>query len=330
MKKIALFAFAGIVLLLAGCAPAAQSSETFAMDTVISQTVYARDNSILIQNYDTIRALEDSMSKTLEGSDVFRLNHAGGQDVVFSSAQTAQALTGCLELARQTGGAFNPALGGVVDAWGFGTENASVPEQSQLERLLAEAEYTQVRIDGDAVNAGKAQIDLGGAAKGYALDALKITMDEAGVENALVAVGGSVYARGGKPDGSWKVGVRDPLGSTADFLAILELADSCVSTSGSYERGFTEGGVYYHHIIDPQTGYPVQNGLISVSVVDESGLKTDVYSTALFVMGLEQGLEFANSNSIDALFITEDKKIYMTDGFQYEFELINKDYQIEG
>ena len=299
------------------------------MATIVSQTVYAPSGDILARNYDTVRVLENSLSKTLPGSDIYRLNHEGGT-VVFSSADTARVLESCLFYAEQTGGAYDPALGRVAEAWGIGGENPRVPSEEELQKLLAASGYEKLRIDGDTANAGGAWADLGGAAKGYALDAIKANLAEEGVTDALIAVGGSVYARGKKAGAAWKVGIRDPFSGAADYLATVELTDLCISTSGSYERGFTQDGTYYHHILDPKTGYPVQNGLVSVSVINENGLLTDIYSTALFVMGLEAGMKHAEEHGIDALFVTEEKKIYRTDGFDYAFTLVGEGYRIEG
>jgi thiamine biosynthesis lipoprotein len=191
------------------------------------------------------------------------------------------------------------------------------------------SDYTKIDVqDGSLVNANGAMLDLGGVVKGYALDSLKDNLDLMDAGPALVSLGGSIYARGTKPDGApWTIGVRDPFGSDTDYMGTLELSDMCISTSGSYERGFTADGVYYHHIIDPATGYPVDNGLVSVSVMDESGIETDLYSTALFVMGAEKGVEFAREHEISALFITGDKKLYKTGAFADDFQLTDEGYE---
>ncbi len=311
-------------IFLFACAPKPQTSESFAMDTVVAQTVYAEDTSVISQNNQTLHQIENAMSKTLENSDVFALNQNGETEI---SAETAYVLSLCLAEARKTGGAFDPALGAVIELWKFGTESAHVPDTTQLKDALARSGYSNVTVNGSNIQTGGAQLDLGGAAKGYALDALRQNLEEANVSSALVAVGGSIYARGAKPDGSaWKVGIRDPYASAADYIATVDLENTCISTSGIYERGFEENGVWYHHIIDPQTGYPVDNGLISVSIIDKNGLLTDIYSTALFVMGPVDGPEFASENGIDAIFITENKEILLTDGFDHNFELKDKSY----
>ncbi len=322
--KRAFVALVACALFLAGCAPVPVTSESYAMNTICTQTLYAEAGALQVNDI-RINELERTLSKTMEGSDVWLLNHEGGASV---QTDTEAVLARSLELAKQTGGAFDPAIGALIDAWGFGTGEERVPSAQEITALLQKPDYTAVSMNGDEVQTGGAQIDLGGSAKGYALDALRSELDRQGISSGLVSLGGSIYARGKKPNGDeWRVGIRDPLGSEADYVATLELVDECISTSGAYERGFEADGKYYHHIIDPKTGYPAQSGLLSVSVVGERGIDTDIYSTALFVMGLNAGKAFAEQNSINAIFITEDKRIIATDGFGRDFTVKGGAYE---
>ncbi len=324
MKRVFALMCVLAALFCSACAPTPVSTETYAMNTICTQTLYA-DEAVAQANNASINELERLLSKTIEGSDLWRLNHEGRANV---SQDTANVLTRSLELAEKTGGAFDPAIGALMDAWGFGTGAERVPTAEEIAVLLQNPSYEAVSMDGNSVDAGGAEIDLGGSAKGYALDALRQNMETEGVSAGLVSLGGSIYARGKKPDGSaWRVGIRDPLGSEADYVATLELVDECISTSGAYERGFEADGKYYHHIIDPKTGYPAQSGLLSVSVVGERGVDTDIYSTALFVMGLERGKAFAEQNGVDAVFITEDKQIITTAGFGRGFTVKDSAYE---
>ncbi len=328
MKRFVFAALAACFLFLCACAPPAQTSETFAMDTIITQMVYAENDSILKENEQLLRDIENKMSKTIETSDIGRLN-AGGETEL--ATQTADVLKTSLEAARDTNGAFSPALGSVMAAWGFGTENTRVPSSEELQALLAVADYRRVTLDGTTADAGGTTIDLGGAVKGYALDRLALNFSQNDVSSAIISLGGSIYATGKKPDGgSYKIGIRDPEGSENDYMAVLTLDTKFVSTSGTYERGFVENGKYYHHIIDPKTGAPVENGLAAVSVVCDSGILSDIYSTALFVMGPEAGVPFAEQHGVDALFLTDDKKIITTDGFaqKYGLEIKNGAYTL--
>jgi thiamine biosynthesis lipoprotein len=309
------------VLFAAGCSIEAQSGESYVMNTICAQTVYGENaRSVIAANNRLLSEIEGAMSRTMEGSDVYRVNHADG--AVDVAPETLHVLSVAGEVERITGGAYNPRLGALAEAWNFGTGEERVPGGEAALALAERARGSAAAVDGTSVTLESALLDLGGCVKGYALDALRESMDEQNVRSALVSVGGSIYARGVKPDGRrWSVGIRDPLGGAVDYVSALTLEDECVSTSGAYERGFERDGVYYHHILDPMTGYPVQSGLLSVSIVDRNGLLTDLYSTALFVMGLEDGMALAVEQGIDAVFITEDRQIVTTPGFGRDFTI---------
>ena len=175
-----------------------------------------------------------------------------------------------------------------------------------------------------------ALFELGGAVKGYALDRIAENLQQNNIESAVISLGGSIYAKGTKPDGSsYKIGIRDPYSGENDYMGTILLEGKFVSTSGIYERGFEKDGVWYHHIIDPKTGYPADNGIESVTVVADSGILSDIYSTALFVMGVETGIEFAQQNGLDVLYLTKNKEIVTTDGFRekYDFKVKNTNYR---
>lgn len=330
MKRwIALAACAFIFL--AGCSSGTPVSHTnFVMDTFFTQT-YTGGESLAEENDRIVSGIEEEMSKMLEGSDVYDLNKDGTCKV---SADTLDVLRTALDIAAQTKGAFDPALNPVIELWGIGErETDTVPAQSEIDALLPLTDYRDVTVDSDGTvrlipGAG---IDLGGIAKGYALDRVAENMRKNGVSSALIDLGGSIAAVGGKADGTrYKIGVRDPLGEANAYIATVELKDVFTSTSGVYERYFIKDGVRYHHIIDPKTGWPAESGLYSCMIVSGSGILSDAYSTALFVMGAQDGLKFAEENGIDALFVTEDKKIMMTDGFaqKYSFELVADGYEV--
>ncbi len=229
------------------------------MDTVFEQTVYADTVLVTSSNAALVSEIEGLMSKTIPTSDIYRVNHSMGHDVEVD-AQTAKVVGACLAAAEKTGGAFSPATGDLMQLWGFGTEAENVPRRESIENAVARSDYKQVEVrDGGIINSGTAMLDLGGAVKGYTLDALRDNLDLMDAGPALINAGGSIYARGTKPDGeNWKIGIRDPFGSAADYIGTMPLEDMCISTSGSYERGFTENGKYYHHILDPSTGYPAK------------------------------------------------------------------------
>ena len=312
------------LLALAGCQKAPEPVEftTFAMDTVMNFTLYGEKK----QTADTVKpllaggvsALDKILSATEEGSDIARLNRRGTGGV---GAETAEVLAKALELCEATGGALDITAYPAVKAWGFTQEEHRVPSPAELEALAEKIDYAAVKLEGGAVSLPEGvEMDLGAVAKGWAGDLLAEAVRANGISSALLDLGQSTIAAvGAKPDGSpWRVGVVDPARPGACF-AVVELEDMAMGTSGGYQRYFEQDGEIYWHILDPDTAAPARSGLASVTVVAPSALLCDGLSTALFVMGLEEGAQFWRDHpelEFDALFITEEGQILCTAGLE--------------
>jgi len=224
-------------------------------------------------------------------------------------------------MAKQTDGALDPTIYPVLTAWGFTTGERQVPAQEQLDELLPLVDHENVLISDGAVTlpAGMA-LDLGAVTKGYTGDRVAELLRQRGIRSALISLGGNVQVVGGKPDGtSWRVGVRDPF--SEGNLGVLSLRDEAAVTSGGYQNYFYgEDGRVYWHILDPKTGCPARSGLASVTVVASRGALCDALSTVLFVMGLEDGLDYWRaSRAFEAVFVTEEWQIYLTSGLADRF-----------
>ena len=330
MRRSALCGLLAGLCLLAGCerAPEPRQFTTFAMDTVMSFTLCGTEGQTMDQVQSLLAgeaaALDRLLSATREDSDVSRINRAQGSPVTVAG-DTAAVLEGALELCALTGGALDITAYPALRAWGFTQEAHRVPAPEELEALAAAIDYTAVELEGDRVTlpAGM-ELDLGAAAKGWAGDRLAERVRGNGVPSALLDLGQStIVAVGAKPDGSpWRVGIRDPRGE--DFFAVLELEDQAVGTSGGYQRYFEADGAVYWHILDPETAAPARSGLASVTVVSPSALVCDGLSTALFVMGLEEGARFWRDHpelEFEAVFVTQEGEIYRTAGLEGRFSL---------
>ncbi len=303
------------LLPLCGCA-AQEKTETFtAMDTVMTLTVYGGGNALDDAKV-LILGLEAELSVTAEGSAIRRLNEEGELELC---EDAAALVSEALALCAETDGALDITVYPVVRAWGFTTGDYRVPTEEELSALLPLVDHSAVKMSGSTVTlpAG-AMIDLGAVAKGYASDRAAALLREKGVKSAILNLGGNVYALGSKPDGSaWRVGVADPFGEGGTYSLVLSVTDMAVVTSGGYQRYFEQDGVIYRHIIDPETGHPVDNGLASVTIVCEEGLKADALSTALYVMGYEKAVEYwKNHGGFDAVFILNDASIHITEGLE--------------
>ncbi len=297
--------------------------EFFAMDTYMTFTAYGdgADRS-LQQAEQEIQRLENEWSVTDEDSEIYKVNHSGGETVTLSD-DTAQIVQFALDMAKETEGALEPTIYPVLTAWGFTTEENRIPGSEELQNLLEQVGYEKVELDGNQIQLQPGmELDLGAVGKGYAGDLAAQLLREDGISSALLNIGGNIQAVGSRPDGTdWRLGIRSPYGEGE--LGVLEISDCAVVTSGNYERYFVgEDGRTYGHIIDPETGYPADNGLASVTILAEEGKKGDALSTSMFVKGLEGALNYWRDHpDFDMIAVTEDGEIYLTEGIEEKFTL---------
>lgn len=310
-----------VCLAFCGCAQK-QTSSSFVMNTVFNQTVYG-SKEILRENEQIAAEIENEFSRTKENTEIYNLN--ANKEAVLSE-NTLYVLKYALEVSKETDGALDVTLGGVSDLWDI-QNGGYVPTNEEINSLLQNCGSENIKINGDKVTVlSDCTVDLGAVVKGYALDRLAENIRTNGA-SGIVDLGGSIAVVGSKSFGDFSVGIKDPF-DTSQIAAKIKGSDVFISTSGIYERYFEQNGKRYHHILDPKTGKPVENGTMSVTVINESGIATDAYSTALFVMGAEKGIKFANEKGIDALFINSDKKVYATKGFSEKYSLeLGEEYE---
>ncbi|MEA4919945.1 MAG: FAD:protein FMN transferase [Clostridiaceae bacterium] len=295
-------------------------SETFmAMDTVMEITAYGADSSLMEAAKGRIKELEGLFSVTDENSEIYDLNQTGSAEL---SPDTLTLVTKALDICRETDGAVDITIYPVVKAWGFTTGNYRIPDSDELKNLLENVRYEDVAISGNIVTIPQGtQVDLGSVAKGYTGDVISVLLKDGGVTSALLDLGGNIQAVGSRPDGSaWRVAVQNPKGE--GYVGVLSVSDKAVITSGGYERYFEDdNGNTYWHILDPKTGSPAQNGLISVTIVGDEGVVCDGLSTALFVIGLDKASAlWREQGGFEAVLVSEDGRVYITEGLEDCFE----------
>lgn len=303
----------------------------FAMDTVMTFRVYGEQELLsLITN--EINSLENTLSVTREGSDVWNINHAGGETVAVDMS-TFELLMLAKELGEKADGALDVTMYPVVKAWGFATKGVDdpgeaehrVPPAEELSELLEHVDYRKVAVqDGTVTLPADMELDLGAIAKGYAGERAADLLRENGVTSALLNMGGNVQSVGSKPDGTpWRIGIQDPAGDTGAYLGVLQLVDQAAVTSGGYQRYFEEDGVRYWHIMDPATGAPARSGLTQVTIVGDKGGLCDGLSTALFVLGREKALDYWRTyGGFEAILVDEDNRVWITAGLKDSFALV--------
>ena len=308
------------LLLLTSCAGSAakpQSKDIFAMDTYMFVKVWSSDTSLPDRAEAEISRLEHLFSVNIADSDISRINTAQGQAVTVSP-DTAAVMAEGLHIAQESSGALDMSIYPVSKLWGFTQTEQHVPEADALQKALDLVDYTQIQLDGASVRVPDGmQLDLGALAKGYTGDRVMELFRESGAESAMISLGGNVQTLGTKPDGSlWTVGIDNPF-SPNEVLCSIRVGTCAVITSGNYQRYFEENGRRYHHIFDPETGFPAENGLVSVTVVGESGLTSDALSTALFAEGKEKAVaHWRKRQDFGMILITDEPVIYYTPGLE--------------
>jgi len=278
---------------LTGCAPSRGTEPVIEtrllLDTYCTITVYGANAAALLDEaFDMCAEYEALFSITLEGSDVWRVNHAGGSPVNVAP-QTAELIRLGLEYGAYSRGLFDITIGRVSRLWDF-SGDTSIPSADELGAAVLTVDYTRVDIDGNTVSLRnpEAWIDLGGIAKGYIAGKIADFLIEGGAKGAVIDLGGDVAIAGEKPDGKpWRLGVRQPYSDRGELMGVIEAGEASVVTSGIYERQFEENGVLYHHIIDPSTGFPVITDIISATVVASSSTAGDALSTIALLAGSE-------------------------------------------
>ena len=318
MKRFACLLLAILMLLsLAACGKTAEpeKQELFAMDTYMSLAAYGDGaREALAAAAREINRLERELSRTIETSDVYKLN-AGVTATV--GDETAALLRRAVEYSEITGGLFDVTVAPLVTLWGITSDSPHIPSQSEIDSLLPTVGSGHIHLDGNSAMLDEGcAVDLGGIAKGYASDRVAQVLAQYGVTGAAVSLGGNVYVCGQKPDGAlWSVAVQDPKDTSA-YAMTLELTDTFAVTSGGYQRFFTgEDGTVYQHILDPRTGKPAVTDILSVTVVAGNGTIADAYSTALYVMGEEAACDFwRQRGGFDMVLITADGRVLYTPG----------------
>jgi len=279
-----------------------------------------------------LREIDGMMNMWDDESVLSALNARAGSGLVRTTPEIIEALTRGLELAECTGGRYDPTVGPLVKLWGVGTQRARVPTDTGIAVALALVDWRNVKLNTAASTVELASpgmvLDFGSMAKGYGAREAGRILAKRGVRSALVDVGGCVVAVGAHPSGKpWKIGVQDPSGSRgSEIIGYFVGRDISVATSGIYERTFEEGGRAYHHIMDTSTGRPVENELLSVSVVVDRSLNSDGPPLALLALGTDAGIELADRLGLVAIFLRKDGRIAVSIAAKEVFILTSNKY----
>ncbi|MHC1748375.1 MAG: FAD:protein FMN transferase [Cellulosilyticaceae bacterium] len=308
------------------------------LGTVITVKAYGDNATAAVEEaFNRVTEIENHMSPSIVESDVSKINQMAGVKPVKVNADTFFVIEKALAYAKLSNGAFDPAIGNIIKLWGIGTDHAKIPTDAELAPYIKQSLYHHIVLNKDTseiyLDDAKAQIDLGAIAKGYSGDEMKRILTEHGITSALLNLGGNVLSMGTKPnDKDWVVGLQDPLASDrGTYIGKMVAPNKTIVTSGNYERYFVKDNVRYHHIIDANTGFPSNNGVISATIITDTSIDADALSTSVYILGKDKGLALVESlDNVEAIFITQDKQIFASSGITDElFTLTSKEYTYE-
>lgn len=342
-KKNIFFVFFVAVLSLVGCAGEEKAvlmeepaeRKEFMMGTYVIVQVYDEGKEAAIDlAFDRIKELEEKITVNEDGTELYKVNQNAGKASVKVSDDLFELLERAAEYSESPDDGFDYTIGPIVDLWRIGYDDARLPSQDEIDAVLSLVEHESVQLNAEEksvyLEKPGMSIDLGAIAKGYIADeAMQVLIDE-GVTVGMVDLGGNLVIRGDSPkreEGGWNVGVQDPFSTRGEIAGFLNLKDRSIVTSGIYERYLEVDGVQYHHLLNPETGYPFDNDIAGVTIISEKSIDGDALSTGVFSLGLEAGLDYVNGlDEIEAIFITRDRDLYTSDGVTDSFNLSNTEF----
>lgn len=330
-KKIYILLFITLILFTTSCNSLTTNSQPisktdFYFDTVISITIYEKDKEYLIDEcFNICKEHENIFSKTIKDSDISKINNSKGTPTNISP-DTFQLITRGLNYSSLTNGVFDITIGSISELWDF-SDNTNLPSEKEISKYINTVDYNLIYLDNNniSINNTDTKIDVGGIAKGYIADKLKEYLLKNDITSGIIDLGGNILLIGSKPDNSnYNIGIAKPFSKTNETIAIVRTCDKSIVTSGNYQRYFYNNDTLYHHILDPHTGYPVDNELNSVTIISDNSIDGDALSTSCFVLGLNDGLELIEKlEGIEAIFVDNKNNITLSSGLTMKDNVIS-------
>lgn len=306
------------LLLLSGCnsSPVNKfvSKNGIFFDTLISIKIWGtNDSSLLDDCFELCAKYENKFSRTLPNSEISKINQSGGTPIEVSD-ETIKLIQKGLHYSKLSNGSFDITIAPLSNIWDFKNNTGIIPSKNSIEEAKKHVNYKNIIISGNTIQLldPHSALDLGGIAKGYIADRLKDFLIKNQVKHAMINLGGNVLTIGKKLDDTpFHIGIQKPFANQNETITSISITDQSVVSSGIYERYFKKNGKIYHHLLDPFTGYPKQNNLLSVTIISDSSADGDALSTVCYTLGLEKGMELINQlDNVDAIFITDDYQLH--------------------
>ncbi len=298
----------------------------FLLNTTCTISLYDKqDQAILNETFDLCSRYDKLFNLSDSDSDIYKINHAGGK-VVGVDPDTIAVIENGLGYSKKSGGVFDITVGALTTLWDIEGRDPKVPPEDRIKAAMETIDYRNVVISGNtvALKNKNAMIDLGGVAKGFIADKLKEFLLSRGVRRAIINLGGNVEVLGSKEENTpWVIGVQQPFMDRNEEIGYLYVSDQSVVTSGIYERYFIQDGKTYAHILDPRTGYPVENDLSSVTIISKESKQGDGLSATCFLLGVEKATRLIESlDDVEAIFITKSGEIIPTSGINRTIQFV--------
>jgi len=302
------------------------------MGSPILLKLYSHNEALAAQVFRLIKQYEDLLTVNRTPSQVMEINHAAGRHPVTVSRPVFELIRCAKAASLVPDSAFNLAIGPLVKRWKIGFKGDSVPPAQEIAALLALTSPSEVCLDEEAgsvfLTRPGMEIDLGAIAKGYIADRVRDYLRKAGETAGLINLGGNVQTLG-SPEGGWTVGLKKPFSEGQALVGALVVSDKSVVTSGTYERYFERDGKRYHHILDPRTGYPLDNELDSVTVISTDSLDGDIWTTLLYGMGVAKGCAALRARpDIEAIFVTRSQEVILSSARHFRFTLLDNTFRL--
>ena len=310
------------------------SATAIKLNTAVTVTIYdSKDKDLLTECMNLCDKYEKVFSRTSADSELYKLNHRkltpveGTEDTYQVSDDLAELVSEGLDYSQLSEGAFDIAIEPLTSLWDFTAEYPQVPKDNLIQAALPKCDYHNISVNKTkneiTLKTADTAIELGAIAKGYIADRLKDYLVSQNVKSAIINLGGNVLCIGEKTDNSaFKIGIQKPFADRSETIAVMDIKDKSVVSSGIYERCFEQNGTLYHHLLNPETGYPYDNGLIAVTIISDKSVDGDALSTTCFALGLEDGMKLAESlDDVQAFFVTSDYEIHYTKDFRKKIKV---------
>ncbi len=305
------------------------------LHTVVQLSIYHENQEkVMDEAIDYIKNMEKLLSTNLKGADIYRINQAAGKKAVKVDPRTFEIIEAAQGMSKKSQGKFDVSIGAVTNLWRIGDDVARVPGDQEIKNALPYINYKDITLDKKekTVYIKKGMIlELGAISKGYIADGVKKIFKKHGITTAIINLGGNVLTIGKSPNDpkGWNIGVQNPDEVRGDTVGSVHVKDSSIVTSGIYERYIEKDGKRYHHIMDPKTGYPVENDISGVTVFTKTSLQGDELSTSLFILGIKDGIKLIDDmEGVEAVFIDKENGIHISKGLKDNFTLRNKEYHL--